>query len=79
MVLSSRALPCVNLLPASRAFHSSPFLFEEAASAGESAAPAEEKKDEKSADASLDEQLASIKKQLESSEKEVDSMWGVHG
>ena len=34
----------------------------------------EEKKDEQSAEASLDEQLASIKKQLESSEKEVESV-----
>lgn len=74
MVLSSRALPCVNLLPASRAFHSSPFLFEQAAAAGKSAAPVEENKDEQSAEASLDEQLASIKKQLESSEKEVESV-----
>lgn len=73
MVLSSRALPCVNLIPASRAFHSSPFLFEQAA-AGEGAAPVEENKDEQSAEASLDEQLASIKKQLESSEKEVESV-----
>lgn len=47
--------------------------FEQAA-AGESAAPVEEKKDEQSAEASLDEQLASIKKQLESSEKEVESV-----
>ncbi|KAK8830029.1 hypothetical protein WA556_000672 [Blastocystis sp. ATCC 50177/Nand II] len=74
MVLSSRALPCVNLIPASRAFHSSPFLFEQAAAAGESAAPVEEKKDEQSAEASLDEQLASIKKQLESSEKELKDL-----
>lgn len=71
MVLSSRALPCANVLPAFRAFHSSPFLFDETSAATENVAPTEDKKEEKSADASLDDQLASIKKQLESSEKEV--------
>ena len=61
----------MNVVPLPRAFHSSRFLFEEAA-------PAEDKKEEQAEGASLDDQLASIKKQLESSEKEVVLSFVVH-
>ena len=68
----------MNVVPLPRAFHSSRFLFEEAAASGETASPAEDKKEEQAENASLDDQLASIKKQLESSEKEVVLSFVVH-
>lgn len=55
-----------------RSFHPSIPCFENEAPA-EEAAPAQS--EEKSAEATLDDQLASIKKQLESSEKEVFSFY----
>ena len=73
VVSAFKPLSVLSGRPLYRSFHPAVPCFENEAPA-EGAAPAQG--EEKPAEATLDDQLASIKKQLESSEKEVFSFFG---